>query len=249
MKAVGARSFREYYECLTVKPEREGELRNLLDELTRSETGFFRDSAQIDAVTKVVVPAIMMAKREMSFARLRIWSAGCSTGEEPFSLAIQLLEQKEEIFKDWTFEILATDFSDRVLSRAKEGVYNEYSLRRVSSEIREKYFLREGDRYRVRNEVREVVSFNRLNLHDDSKMVFMKGVDIIFCCNVLIYFDGTSKRRTIEHFYYNLIPNGYLFLGNLESLHGLKTGFQLVHFPGATAYLKPGPTAYSAGAQ
>ena len=103
MKAVGARPFRKYYECLTVKPERERELSNLVDELTPSESGFFRDSAQIDAVTKVVLPAIMMAKSEVSLTRIRIWIAGCSTGKEPCSLAIQIIGAKGESSQELDF--------------------------------------------------------------------------------------------------------------------------------------------------
>jgi chemotaxis protein methyltransferase CheR len=111
-----------------------------------------------------------------------------------------------------------------------------------------KYFIQAGSNFRVADSVRPFVTFSRLNMLDDSKMLFMRGIDVIFCCNVLIYFDGKSKTRTVNHFYNALLTNGYFFLGQSESLYGITEKFHLVHFPGATAYWKPNEPVSKAGA-
>lgn len=121
---------------------------------------------------------------------------------------------------------------------ADAGGYVAYSTRHVVPQIRDKYFLNAEGSLSVGPQVREKVSVQRLNLLDDSRMTFMKSIDIIFCCNVLIYFGACSKRRVIQHFYNNLLPHGFLFLGHAESLFGINDEFRLVHLPGATAYSK-----------
>lgn len=114
-------------------------------------------------------------------------------------------------------------------------------MRNLSAPMREKYFRQEGDLYRVNDAVRAPVKFDRLNLQDQPKMLFMKGFDLVFCANVLIYFDSAAKTRTVEHFYNGLVPGGHFFLGECETLFGIYEQFRLVHFPGATGYYKPVP--------
>jgi chemotaxis protein methyltransferase CheR len=247
MKVVGARSPREYLEFLTARPNRESEMRNLLNEITIGETCLFRSLPQVDALRKVVIPSLAEAKRRLSYTKLRIWSAGCSTGEESYTLAMILMEEVQTTLKGWTFEVMATDLNDRSVAKAQEGVYNDYAVRNVPPDFMQKYFTKSGSEYRVADCVRPHVTFNRLNMLDDSKMLFMRGLDVIFCCNVLIYFDGKSKTRTIAHFYNSLLPNGYFFLGHSESLFGISDKFRLVHFPGATAYWKAVETPVKAG--
>jgi chemotaxis protein methyltransferase CheR len=172
--------------------------------------------------------------------RLRIWSAGCSTGEEPYTLAMNLLEESEGALKGWTIEILATDLNDRSIETAKAGIYGEYALRNTSDFYKRKYFSAVDEKkMQVRPEVKKLIAFNRLNLQDDSKMLFMKGIDLVFCCNVLIYFDGTSKSKVVNHFFSNLNFGGYFFLGTSESLMKLNDRFHLIHFPGTIGYWKP----------
>ena len=238
MKELKTQSLHEYFECLTMKPTRQAELVALLNEITIGETCFFRNQVQLDALTQVVLPKVIEAKAELPLRRLRIWSAGCSTGEEPYTLSMLLAEESQRRLKDWTIEILATDLNERSLAHAKNAVYGSYSTRNLSAFFRQKYFTRTGDQLQVQPPVRNKVAFSRLNLSDDSRMIFMKSMDIVFCCNVLIYFDLASKRRVIQHFYNNLLPHGYLFLGQSESLYGVTDDFQLVHLPGATAYVK-----------
>jgi chemotaxis protein methyltransferase CheR len=236
MKKLKINVLREYFECLTVKPLRQAELFALLNEITIGETCFFRNQPQLDALRQIVIPAILEAK--FPLRRLRIWSAGCSTGEEPYTLNMLLLEEATGFLKGCTLEIQATDINERSLAHAKAAIYGSYSTRNLSPYYRQKYFAPAGQQLRVQPQARNNVTFSRLNLSEDSRMTRMKGLDIIFCCNVLIYFDLASKRRVIEHFYNSLLTHGYLFLGHSESLYGVSGDFRLVHLPGATAYVK-----------
>lgn len=238
MKEIQAVTLREYFECLTVKPTRQAELVALLNEITIGETCFFRNQPQLDALRQIVLPKIVEIKSKLPFHRIRIWSAGCSTGEEPYTLRMLILEEAQRRLKDWNVEILATDLNEHSLEQARNGVYGSYSTRNLTPYYQQKYFVAAGDQLQLLPEVRNSVTFSRLNLSDDSRMIFMKGLDIILCCNVLIYFDLASKRRVIQHFYNNLVPHGYLFLGHSESLYGVSDDFRLVHLPRATAYVK-----------
>lgn len=228
------------YHALLVQGNSEGELRELLNEVTVGETCFFRNQPQMEALTRHVLPPIVEAKSRLGFRRLRVWSAGCSTGEEAYTLAMVLQEEMAGLLKGWSYEVIATDLNERSLAKAGEGVYNEYALRNVPLYFRQKYLERQGSGFRVRDEVRNAIHFGRLNLRDDSRMVFMKGVDLIFCCNVLIYFGAQPKRRVIQHFHNNLLPGGCLFLGHAESLFGLSDEFKLKHFPLTAGYFKAG---------
>ena len=238
MKEVKTPGLCEYYECLTVRPDRQAELVALLNEITIGETCFFRNQPQLDALRQVVIPKVLEAKSKLPLRRLRIWSAGCSTGEEPYTLSMMMLEEAHGRLKDWTVEILATDLNERSLTHAKNAVYGNYSTRNLTLAYRQKYFTPVAELLQVQPSVRSSISFSRLNLSDDARMDFMKSLDIVFCCNVLIYFDLVSKKRVIQHFYNNLLPHGHLFLGHSESLYGVSDDFRLVHLPGATAYVK-----------
>ena len=238
MKALGVPTLRDYFDCLTIKPIRQTEMVSLLNEITIGETCFFRNRPQIDAIRKIVLPKIIEAKSKLALRQIRIWSAGCSTGEEPYTLAMVLLEEQLSQLRGWTAEILATDLNERSIAHAKAGSYGDYSTRNVEPLFRGKYFLLNGDKLKVKPDVQSAVSFSRLNLLDDACMLFIKGVDLILCCNVLIYFDAISKKRVIQHFYTNLLQHGYLFLGHSESLFGVTDEFRLVHLPSCTAYVK-----------
>jgi chemotaxis protein methyltransferase CheR len=242
MKHLAVRTPREYWDRLTAQPFRDAELRELLNEVTIGETCLFRSQPQLDALRKVILPEIVAEKTKQITKRLRIWSAGCSTGEESYTLAMNMLEESERLLKGWTVEILATDLNDRSVETAKAGIYGEYALRNTTDYYKRKYFsMLDEKRLEVRPEVKKLVTFSRLNLQDDSRMLFMKGMDLIFCCNVLIYFDGASKSKVINHFFSNLNFGGYFFLGTSESLMKLNDQFRLIHFPGTIGYGKPSP--------
>ncbi len=242
MTACGTASPSEYLDCLTVRGNRDAELRLLLNEITIGETYMFRHPAQLTAMSTVILPQVMKSKSSIGLKRLRLWSAGCSTGEEPYALAMFLLEEKQ--LAGWAFDILATDLNTASLETSKIGIYGEYALRNVTDMQRRKYFRDAGNgKFEVNELLRSHVRFDHVNLSDDSKMVFLKGMDVIFCCNVLIYFDLVSKRRVIQHFYNNLLPGGYFFLGHAESLFQIDEAFRLVHFSGTTGYLKSASVA------
>ena len=240
MKQVGARTPRDYWDLLTANASREAELRQLLNEVTIGETCLFRSLPQIEALKRVILPEILEDKSKQIMKRFRIWSAGCSTGEEPYTLAMTLLEESDRLLKGWTIEIVATDLNDRSIETAKSGIYGDYALRATPELFKRKYFSQiDEKKLEVKPEVKKLITFSRLNLQDDSRMLFMKGMDLIFCCNVLIYFDGPSKAKVVNHYYSNLNFGGYFFLGISESLLNLNDKFHLVHFPGAIAYWKP----------
>jgi chemotaxis protein methyltransferase CheR len=240
MKQLGARSPREYWDHLTAQPGRDGELRQLLNEITIGETCLFRSQPQLDALRKVILPEIVAEKNKQVTKRLRIWSAGCSTGEESYTLAMNMLEESDRLLKGWKVEIIATDLNDRSVETAKAGIYGDYALRNTSEYYKRKYFSTiDEKKLQVSPEVKKLITFSRLNLLDDSKMLFMKGMDLVFCCNVLIYFDGASKAKVINHFFSNLNFGGYFFLGTSESLMKLNDQFHLIHFPATIAYWKP----------
>jgi chemotaxis protein methyltransferase CheR len=219
----------------------------LLNEITIGETYMFRSPQQLEALRSIILPQVIKAKGSFGFKRLHLWSAGCSTGEEPYTLAMFLLEMQETLLAGWTVDILATDLNDSSLAAAKAGIYGEYALRSTTDPLRKKYFnTYDANHLQVGDELKSQVRFERVNLNDDSRMTFLKGMDLVFCCNVLIYFDLASKRKVMQHFYANLLPGGYLFLGHAESLYQVDDRFHLVHFPGAIGYWKP-PVGYGAG--
>lgn len=240
MKKIEVKTPRAYFDLLTMKASREAELRELLNEVTIGETCLFRSSPQVEALTKVILPELVKDKTRQIIKRLRIWSAGCSTGAEPHTLAILALEAMSGLLQGWKVEILATDLNDRSIETAKLGIYGEYALRNTSALIKRKYFQATDDpkKLQVRDEVKKLIAFSRLNLHDDAKMTFMRGIDLLCCCNVLIYFDAASKSRVITHFFNDLTPGGYFLLGTSESLFQINNQFRLVHFPGTIAYWK-----------
>jgi chemotaxis protein methyltransferase CheR len=238
MKEIEVTALSTYCDKLTHPSSRRSELNELLNRITVGETFFFRNQPQVDAIRKVVLPKIVAAHATGSIRHIRIWSAGCSTGEEPYTLAMLLLEEKHSLLKGFTFEVLATDLNEVSLDHARKGLYGDYSTRNLTPHFRQTYFRESYGSLQVNPAVQSVVRFSRVNLQDQDGMARMNGMDIILCCNVLIYFDIASKRTVVSHFYNNLLPHGYFFLGHSESLYGINDSFRLVHMPSATAYVK-----------
>jgi chemotaxis protein methyltransferase CheR len=240
MKELGVAEPRDYWDRLTAHSSREGELRRLLNEITIGETCLFRSQPQLDALRKVILPEFLGQEAKQKSKKLRLWSAGCSTGEEAYTLAMSMLEEGEGPLRGWQVQIVATDLNDRSIEMAQAGTYGDHAFRNTSDAFKRKYFVpAEGKKFQVRPEVKKLVTFSRLNLKDDSEISSVTQVDVVFCCNVLIYFDGPSKSRVVEHFFNNLNSGGYFFLGMSESLFRLSDEFHLVHFPGTVGYWKP----------
>jgi chemotaxis protein methyltransferase CheR len=239
MEATGIKSHVEYHRLLSTTGRNGDELKKLLVEVTTNETYFFRNPPQLKALETQLLPEIVAAKGKIGFRKLRVWSAGSSSGEEAYTLAMLFLEKKDFMLKDWIIEIVGTDINEEVLAQARMGVYNYYSVRHMPEIYRRKYMKQEGsERFVLSPDVKKIVTFSPLNLYDDNKMIFMKTFDLIFCANVLIYFDIASKSKVVQHFYNNLQPYGYFFVGQSESLHGISDKFKTVHFPGGFAYKK-----------
>ncbi|HTP05451.1 MAG TPA: protein-glutamate O-methyltransferase CheR [Nitrospirota bacterium] len=219
------RSFEEYYHFLRYDRKREEELTVLVDNLTTNETYFFRESPQLRAFSEEILPELreVLADRKV----IRIWSAGCSTGEEPYTIAILLLESGDW-WRDWQVEILGSDINQRVLHTARKGVYKKSAHRVTSPEMLSKYFIEEEKgNYRIADRVRELVSFSYLNLLDPYKTSLISNMDVIFCRNVIIYFDKEAKKKVIESFFDKLRNGGYLLLGHSESLINISNAFAL----------------------
>jgi chemotaxis protein methyltransferase CheR len=247
MSALKMKTPADYLQYLADRKTKDPELRLLLNEITIGETYMFRSPPQLEALKTVILPQLIAAKSAIGFKRLRLWSAGCSTGEEAYTLAMFLLEESVRTLSGWTFDILATDLNDNSLAAAKAGIYGEYALRSTTELLRKKYFRPHDEKkLQATDQLKSIIRFDRVNLNDDSKMLFQKGMDVVFCCNVLIYFDLVSKRKVVEHFHSNLMPGGYLFLGHAESLYQVDNRFHLVHFPGTIGYWKP-PIGHSGG--
>lgn len=192
------------------------ELNRLLDAVTTNETYFFRENQQLEVLMKTIVPKIIAQHKNSK--KLKIWTAACSTGEEPYTLAMMLMENK---LPPGQFEINATDISEQVLASAKQAVYNSYSVRNVPESYMKKYFSSDGKTFALNSTVKSSVRFSNTNLIDEKKMRTFKGQDIILCRNVLIYFDTKAKQKAVSALYDALNPGGYLFIGASESLHSV----------------------------
>src|SRR5438132_1083260 len=227
-------SFQKYFYFLQYDPRSEQEFDTIYDLVTTNETYFFREPQQLAAFIEEIVPDILARK---TVKKVRIWSAGCSSGEEPYSIAILLSEAG--FYDKGTFEIFASDINQQVLAKARKGHYRENAFRSTDPSLREKYFAREGDgSWRISDEIRNRVSFGRLNLYDEPRVSLLGHVDIIFCRNVIIYFDDASKRVVVGSFYNRLVEGGYLLLGHSESLISLSTQFRLRHLKNDMVYQK-----------
>ncbi|MHB9111360.1 MAG: CheR family methyltransferase [Thermoleophilia bacterium] len=237
---IGVDTLADYYERLTSVPEREVELRRLLDHLSVQETQFFRNQPQFDALRKYVIPEIVRRKAE-GYRSLRFWSAGCSTGQEPYSLAMSLLDDLPDP-DSWNIQILGTDLSESALATAQQGWYAERHLNGMDRMHRERYFRQSDGGYRVIEPVRRMVHFIRHNMVTDPLPISIFGTcDIVFCRNVIIYFTHETAKYVIEHFFDILNPGGYLFLGHSETLWKMSAKYSLVEMGDAFIYNKPLP--------
>jgi chemotaxis protein methyltransferase CheR len=209
-------SFQKYFYFLQYDPRAEAEYDQIFDLVTTNETYFFREPAQLAAFTEEIVPEILSRKQ---VRKLRIWSAGCASGEEPYSIAMRLTQS--------------------VLAKARKGHYRENAFRATDPALREKYFTPQADgSWRINDDIRNRVSFGRLNIYDEARVALLGSLDAVFCRNVIIYFDDKSKKAVINNFYQRLVDGGYLLLGHSESLISLSTQFRLKHLKNDMVYQK-----------
>jgi chemotaxis protein methyltransferase CheR len=236
--ALNIAEFSDYYKYLNSLTPREKviEYEKMLDVVSTNETYFFRNERHFDALVQECLPEIAKIKKEK---KLRIWSAACSTGEEPYTIAICVREHMH-LFAGWDIEILATDIAPSVLEYAHIGEYAGRRIEKVPPEILKKYFTQKKDEsgvYLIREEVKKLVKFY---YHNFFKSQFPKDIDIIFCRNVMIYFDKKHQVELVSKFYQSILEHGYLFIGHSETLHSISEDFSYKKILEAPVYV-PNP--------
>lgn len=238
LRELNLKNFSEYYYYLRFDPNRKNELPKLFEVITTNETSFYRNPPQLQVFQDKVLKGELDKLRAAQNKKLRIWSAGCSTGEEPYTIAMILHETLRNELLTWDIKITANDLSEAVLATARKGVYSDYALRTTPKEIVERYFKKVNNDYLVSPKLGNLISFGSINLNDSIMLRRVERSHIIFCRNVIIYFDDEVKRRVIESFYDNLLPGGCLLIGHSESLHSISRAFKPEHHAGAIVYRK-----------
>ena len=234
LRVLGLPSFQAYHDYLIAEP---AEMENFVNAITTNKTDFYREKHHFDFLERDIVPAWKTRAARIGERRLRIWSAGCSSGEEPYTIAITLREAMDSC-QGWDVRILASDIDTAILERATQAIYQEERVADIPRPLMERHFLKGKGAHtgsvQVVREARDLVTFRQINLLEDQwpiRTVF----DVIFCRNVIIYFDKPTQRRLMEHFATHLKDDGYLFIGHSETLHGLSDQFTVL---GNTVYQK-----------
>jgi len=228
LREKGFDSVKTYYD--EIKKSKE-ELKGFLDSITTNLTRFFRNQAHFDALEKFVIPELMNNIKRVP-GTIRIWSAGCSTGEEPYTIAMLL---SEILPKAWNFEIIASDISLKCLMTAKEGFYAESRIVGIPDNYLAKYFDRVTGGYKIHSDIQAKIKFDYHNLKYDSQQ---RNLDVVFCRNVIIYFDEAAQTAVINRFWESMGSKSFLFIGHSESLFGMDTKFEFLKTEWATLYKK-----------
>jgi len=233
--ALELTTFDEYYKYLRFSARGASELEDAIDLLTTKETYFFRQEYQLRSFSQELLPRIAAANANHS--RLAIWSAGCATGEEVYTIAT--LVHKSCLFEGWDVRIIGSDISKQSVAFARRGIYRGASFRTTPPDLKASYFTEHAEGWHVIEPIKKMCHFGQLNLLDSGRAAIVGRVDVVFCRNVLIYFDVRSRRRVIDGLYERLVPGGYLLLGHSESLLNVTTAFELVHLQEDLVYRKP----------
>ncbi|MDH3972813.1 MAG: protein-glutamate O-methyltransferase CheR [Deltaproteobacteria bacterium] len=238
MRVSSISDYREYFYKIKYSDEGpESEFQQLINLITVQETSFFRHKEQLDSLRDIVLKRIIERKNSVNDYRLRFWSAVCSTGEEPLTLAILLKEYFKEL-SHWSLSIMATDISTSALEKARKGEFSENSFRVPMKNFRKKYFVEKNSHFHATDEVKNMITYRHANLiHVDSLDIF-RGVDVILCRNVFIYFPEEVKERIARKFYELLPKGGALILGNAEIIDVKKIPFRLEFHRGGPVYVK-----------
>jgi chemotaxis protein methyltransferase CheR len=226
MESLGLHDPQDYIFRLCYADPTGAEMQALANLITTNETYMFREYEQLEAFANCCLPEVLSAKQARGEQRLRIWSAGCSSGEEAYTLAMIV----QDVFPQsqyWNCEIIATDIDENMLAHGRKARYWSRSVRDVPNPYLEKYLIEDGDSYVVRPKTASLVRFAHLNLHDRMAMRAMRDFDFIFCRNVLIYFDDGSRKAAVDSFYNSLNRGGYIFLGHSESVGRISSAFKL----------------------
>jgi chemotaxis protein methyltransferase CheR len=234
MRATGSQSFNSYFARLRI--DASGEIEQLVNAFTVNETYFYRESHQLQCLTK----DLLADRVERTAPKpIRIWSLPCSTGEEPYSIAIWLLQNWPPV-DAFNIEIIGSDIDTNVLAAARAGIFGKRALMHLPADVIDKYFMAQGDdQWCLLDDIRDSVSFAPVNLIDALETATFGRFDVIFCRNVLIYFDDASRRVAAENLYESLLPGGFLCLGHTESMSRISPLFEVRRFSDAIVYQRP----------
>lgn len=214
LKELDLSNFSEYYDFL-IKDSTGIHLQNFIDKISTNHTFFFRENEHYEYMFNIALPHI---SKENKDKEIRVWSAGCSSGEEPYTIAVVLAEYFKEKLQDWKIKILASDISLSILKNAHRGIYSEDKLKYVEKNLKSRYFSKISDKdWQVKDSIRDIVMFKKLNFMDE-KFPFKNKFDIIFCRNVMIYFDEITRKKLVNKFIKFIKTNGWLFIGHSETL-------------------------------
>jgi chemotaxis protein methyltransferase CheR len=235
MAATESTSFQVYFA--TLRADADNEIEHLINSFTVNETYFYREDHQFRCLTSTLLEVI--APKKKAGEPVRIWSVPCSTGEEPYSIAIWLLENWDKVDK-YEIEIVGSDIDTTALRAAESGLYGERSLMRLSKALISRYFTRLDDgRYRILPDLSDTIQFTRANIVDSAQTGVHRHFDVIFCRNILMYFDDTSRRLAAENLYESLLPGGFMCLGHTESMSRITSLFDVCRFSDAIVYRRP----------
>jgi len=238
MNFLGIETFEKYLDFVRFGSGRVEEQKYLFEAITINETFFFRNQPQLDVMVQSIVPELMTNPYKVNKNKLRIWSAASSSGEEAYSIAITFKELIKPKYPNLELEVIGTDINFAVVETAKRAVYRDYAIRNTPPYFLKKYFRQEHGEYVLDPTLKKNVTFKVMNLYDDIAMRSMLNYDIIFCANVLIYFDTRSKIKVVSHLYNALNRGGYLFIGYSETLQSISKAFRLVSFAKTIGYKK-----------
>lgn len=228
-------TFRNYFTMLRFEASGE-ELQHLTNVMTVNETYFFREEYQFQCLVRSILPDLVSRKTDRR--PVRLWAIPSSSGEEPYSIALYLLEYWAGI-SEWDIEIISSDIDTEILEQARQGLYSDRSVHHLSDTLQRKYFTRTSKGYQITEDLRQAVEFTRVNLSERSDTRGYRNFDVIFCRNLLIYFDDASRKAAAETFYDALVPGGYICLGHSESMSRISPLFKVRKFPEAIVYQKP----------
>lgn len=236
MRELNVDSYAGYHYMIRSSPD-DAEFSRLIDEVANNETYFFRGRRQLHALVDEVVPELLAARNGNARTPIAVWSAGCSSGEEPYSIVMLALEAG--LTPNVDLRVYASDVSRAMLRRAREGLYREASFRETEERLRQRYFTHKDSLWRISDGVKKHVHFVHMNLMDQTKIGLLGAMDVIVCRNVIIYFDPDGKQRTIKLFRDKLREGGYLLLGHSESLVHLSSEFELRQLKNDLVYRRP----------
>ena len=235
LEALGLPGYAAYHRHLRFDPGRTAELQLAVDLITTNETYFYREPLQLDALAREILPEL--ARTRAGEGTLRILSAGCSTGEEAYTIAV--LVKDSRLFEGWRVEIVGCDISSRCIEHARAGVYGEHAFRNPEAESMRRWFHLRGGKWAIDDSIRKMVRFGRENLLDARALAGLSRLDVLVCRNVMIYFDVAARKQLLRTFHERLRDGGWLLLGHSESLINLTADFEMVHLKTDLVYRKP----------